>query len=89
MKLIIQSIIGSIVFHLLYLVGTIGIGYINTIFYTPNIEDTRNMTYLQNEVAFGFVKTMPYYVYFISFIFAALMTALLITMFKQVKVKTS
>ena len=89
MKLIIQSILGSIVIHLVYLAGTIGVGYINTIFYTPSIGDARNITYLQNEVAFGYVNTMPYYVYFLSFIFAALISALIITLFKQVRVNVS
>ena len=89
MKLIIQSIIGAIIIHLVYLAGTIVVGYITTIFYTPSIEDDQNITYLKNEVAFGYVNTMPYYVYYLSFIFAALISALIITLFKQVRVKIS
>ncbi|WP_096153290.1 hypothetical protein [Bacillus sp. FJAT-45066] len=89
MKLFIQSIVSSIVVHLIYLVGTMVVGYIKTINYTPIITSSHH-TYLQNEVAFGYVSSVPYYISILtSFTIVAIISALLITLSKRIRLKFS
>ncbi|MHA6260049.1 hypothetical protein ACXYMX_09040 [Sporosarcina sp. CAU 1771] len=67
MKLVIQAFIVSIVIHLVYIFGSIGIGYIKTKFYKPQISgEWERVDYLQNEVSFGMVDP-PFYLVFTLF----------------------
>ncbi|NHM34036.1 hypothetical protein [Neobacillus terrae] len=54
MKLMIQAFIASVIIHLIYFVCTVGLGFIKTKFYKPNIYSKwEKIEHLQNEVAFG------------------------------------
>lgn len=64
MKLVIQAFIASVIIHLVYIVCTIGIGYLKTKFYKPDISgEWGKVDYLQNEVAFGMVIS-PFFLVF-------------------------
>jgi len=53
-KLLIQAFIVSIVIHIVYIFGSIGIGYIKTKLHKPDISgEWEKVDYLQNEVSFG------------------------------------
>lgn len=50
-----QSLIFSLVVHVLYIVGTIGLGYMKTLFYVPDVVSAyQEVTYLQKETAIAF-----------------------------------
>jgi len=55
MKVLLQAVIGSIAIHIIFLVGMMVVGYIETRNYKPNIADTWDDTVviLQDEVVFG------------------------------------
>jgi hypothetical protein len=58
MKLILQSIIGSVIIHVIYFVAILGIGYVQTSNYTPDLANGEAYT---NEVAFGNLVSPVYY----------------------------
>ncbi|TDL82798.1 hypothetical protein [Peribacillus frigoritolerans] len=54
MNTIVQAIIGSVIVYLIYYIITMGIGYIKTKRYIPDIErGWENVNNLPNEVEFG------------------------------------
>lgn len=78
MKTIIQSLIVSFVIHIIYIGGSLIVGYITTKTYKPDIEDEwGNVKMLQSEVAFG-VSGSPLF-FLITFISVALICGLIIT----------
>ena len=82
MKLVIQAFIVSIVIHLVYIFGSIGIGYIKTKFYKPDISGEWEKTdYLQNEVSFGMVGS-PFFIVF-TLLGIALICGVLIYLYKN------
>ena len=82
MKMIFQACIASAIIHLLYIVGSIGVGYIKTKNYEPDITGKwDSVNYLQNEVSFGFVISPLFYIY--TFIGTAVICGLLIFLYKK------
>ncbi|WP_240675928.1 hypothetical protein [Ammoniphilus sp. CFH 90114] len=78
-KTIKQSFIFSSIIHVLFLLGTIGLGYIKTLYYVPDIVNSyQSVDYLQNEVAFG-SSTTPTSILFwiISFLFMSVVFIIL------------
>lgn len=83
MKLVLQAIIGSIVIHVIYIVGRILIGYINTRNYKPDIAVAWDkVETLQNEVVFGKVFTPGFDL--LSFVGVAVICGILILIYKNI-----
>lgn len=83
LKTIIQSLVFSFVIHLLYIVGTVVLGYIKTRNYKPDIGDEwKNIETLQDEVAFGMVGS-PLFLLF-TFIGGAVICGLLIISYRKI-----
>lgn len=60
MKIILQALATSLIIHVIYIVGTLSLGFIKTLIYRPDIETAWTQTdALQNSVAFG-VAFSPY-----------------------------
>lgn len=82
LKTIIQSLVISFVIHLIYIVGTVGVGYIKTRNYKPDIENKwENIETLQNEVSFGMVGSPLFFVF--TFIGVALICGLIIISYRK------
>lgn len=82
MKLVIQAFIVSIVIHLVYIFGSIGIGYIKTKFHKPEISgEWGEVDYLQNKVSFGMVGS-PFFLVF-TLLGIALICGVLIYLYKN------
>ncbi|OLS37152.1 hypothetical protein BTR22_10755 [Alkalihalophilus pseudofirmus] len=61
MKLVIQACIASLIIHVVYFMGTLGMGYLHTKVYEPNLESQwEKVHYLQSEVGFGVVVIPPF-----------------------------
>lgn len=85
MKLIIQSVILSILAHVIYFVGSLIHGIYLTNHFVPDIvNEYADVTYLQNEVAFGHVISPLYYI--ISFVLISLIGAVVISLFNKFQV---
>ncbi|MEC2072562.1 hypothetical protein [Alkalihalophilus marmarensis] len=83
MKLVIQSCIASLIIHVVYFIGTIGMGYLQTKAYEPNLESQwENVHYLQSEVGFG-VVVIPPVLYTFTFVGMAIICGLIIFLFKR------
>ncbi|KUP04932.1 membrane protein [Bacillus coahuilensis p1.1.43] len=77
MKTIIQSLVISFVIHLIYIIGTVVVGYIKTRNYNPDIENKwGNIETVQNEVAFGMVGSPLFFLF--TFIGVAVICGLII-----------
>lgn len=64
MKTIKQATLLSAILHILYFVGTFGIGFIRTLDYEPDIiAEADNAVVLQNEIAIGSTGTPLVYVF--------------------------
>jgi hypothetical protein len=87
MKLLLQSVIFSIVAHAIYFVGTLIHGwYLTFNYYVPDIiNEYENVAYLQNEVVFGYVIDIEPIYFVISFFLMALLGAVLIGLFNQLR----
>lgn len=81
MKTVLQAVMASIILHIIYIFSTIGIGYLKTMYYKPDIKG--DVYLLQNEVAFGMV-TSPH-VYLISLLGVFIICASIISLYKKVK----
>ncbi|WP_144449700.1 hypothetical protein [Halalkalibacter nanhaiisediminis] len=82
MKTIIQSLVISFVIHLIYIVGTVGVGYIKTRNYKPDIDNKwDNIETLQNEVSFGMVGSPLFFLF--TFIGVALICAIIIISYRM------
>ncbi|KUP05416.1 membrane protein [Bacillus coahuilensis m2-6] len=82
MKTIIQSLGISFVIHLIYLVGTVGVGYIKTRNYKPDIENKwGNIETLQNEVSLGMVGSPLFFLF--TFLGVALICGLIIISYRK------
>ena len=85
MKIVIQALIASVVIHLVYVIYTIGIGFIQTMLYKPDISrQWEEVNYLQNEVAFGMVGSPIFLVF--TFIGTALICGIFIKLFQLKRV---
>ncbi|MCM3117280.1 hypothetical protein M3610_18555 [Neobacillus sp. MER 74] len=83
MKTIIQSLVISFVIHLIYIAGTLVVGYIKTRSYKPVIDNKwENIETLQNEVAFGAVGSPVYFLF--TFIVVALICGLTIISYGKI-----
>ncbi|WP_409303094.1 hypothetical protein [Peribacillus sp. SCS-155] len=77
MKITVQSLVISFVIHLIYIVGTLIVGYIKTRNYKPDIANKwEKVETLQNEVAFGVVGSPLFFLF--TFIGVALICRLII-----------
>ncbi|MDE5414396.1 hypothetical protein [Alkalihalobacterium chitinilyticum] len=82
MKLLVQSIIISLVIHAFYFIGQIVYGLMLTNSYVPDIVDSyESVAYLQNEVTFGYIIS-PIFL-FVSFIIVTCLAALAIQLIKK------
>ncbi len=83
LKTIIQSLFISFVIHLIYIVGTIVVGYVQTRNYKPDIENEwENIELIQNEVAFGMVGSPLFFLF--TFIGAAIICGLIIISYRKI-----
>ena len=80
MKTIIQSLVISIIIHVIYLLGTVGVSYIKTIFYKPDYPD--KVEILQSKVAFGGVGSPLYFL--VSYVLVTLICGLVIISYRKV-----
>lgn len=81
MKTVLQAFMASITLHIIYIISTIGIGYIKTIYYKPDMQG--EVYLLQNEVAFGMVISP--YVYLISLLGVSVVCASIIMLYMKIK----
>lgn len=81
MKTVLQAFMASIILHIIYILSTIGIGYIKTMYYKPDMQG--EVYLLQNEVAFGTVISP--YVYLISLLGVFIVCASIIASYKKIK----
>ena len=82
MKIVIQAFIVSVVIHLVYIFCTIGIGYIKTKLYKPEISgEWEKVDYLQNEVAFGMIGSPIFLVF--TLVGIALICGVFIYLYKK------
>ncbi|OCA88644.1 hypothetical protein F7984_03360 [Pradoshia sp. D12] len=82
MKTIIQSLVVSFVIHIIYIGGSLIVGYITIKTYKPDIKDEwENVKMLQSEVAFGTVGSPLFFL--ITFIAVALICGIIITTIRK------
>ncbi|MBU9710720.1 hypothetical protein [Evansella tamaricis] len=82
MKLIMKSVIFSIVVHMVYFTVIIVQGLILTKSYVPEIvESYENVTYLQQEVTFGYVINASFFVF--TFLAVAIIGAIIFHLLKK------
>ena len=82
MKIIIQSFICSCMIHLIYFIGTLGVGFIRTRLYKPDLSKTfGKVETLQNEVAFG-RGISPFY-YLLSFVGVMVICGMILFFYKK------
>lgn len=63
MKLVFQSLLISVIIHIVILFGPMALSYYKTITYKPiEFYEGQSVYYLQNEVAFGYIGTPLGYV---------------------------
>lgn len=83
MKIVIQAIAASVIVHFVLVVCLIGIGYIKTKLYKPEItREWEKVDYLQNEVAFGMVISPLYLVF--TFGGTAIICGVIIFLYKKI-----
>ena len=62
MKTILYALMISVVIHLLYIAGTLGVGYLKTRSFKPDLEtEWGSVNTLPNEVAFGAVGAPAFF----------------------------
>ncbi|MFV8829961.1 hypothetical protein [Alkalihalobacterium sp. APHAB7] len=84
MKLLVQSIMISLVIHAFYFISQIAYGVMITKSYVPDIVDSyESVTYLQNEVSFGYIISPMLLI--CSFIAVACLAALAILLIKRLR----
>ncbi|MGN1401572.1 MAG: hypothetical protein ACI4XL_08735 [Bacillus sp. (in: firmicutes)] len=67
MRIVLQSMVISFVVHIIYLVGAVGIGYVQTLNYKPDIGgEWENLHILSSHTAFGYTG-FPYVLLFTFF----------------------
>ncbi len=81
MKTVLQAFMASTILHIIYLLSTIGIGYIKTMYYKPDMQGGGHL--LQNKVAFGMVISP--YVYLFSLLGVCIICASIIALYKKIK----
>lgn len=82
MKLVIQAFIASVIIHIVYIICMIGIGYIKTKFYKPNLlGEWENVDYLKSEVAFGMAISPFFFVF--SLIGITIISGIIIYLYKK------
>ncbi|MGM0789783.1 MAG: hypothetical protein ACQEUD_06790 [Bacillota bacterium] len=81
MTLIFQSFIGSVVIHVIYIVGVMLVGYLKTKNYKPNMASSWDKAEtLQSEVVFG--KVSSPFLYFILFLGITVICGVVISLYK-------
>ncbi|MGG7620568.1 hypothetical protein [Bacillus coreaensis] len=81
MKTVLQAVLASIILHIIYILNTIGIGYLKTMYYKPNLQGEGYL--LQNEVVF--VMVISPYIYLISLLGVSISCASIIVFYKKIK----
>jgi hypothetical protein len=82
MKVVLQAIIGSIVIHVIYIVGMVLVGYIKTRNYKPDIAVASDkVEILQNEVVLGKVISPGFVL--LSFVGVAVICGFIIFLYKK------
>ncbi len=81
MKTVLQAFMASIILHIIYIVSTIGIDYIKTMYYKPDMQG--EVYLLQNEVAFSTVISP--YAYIISLLGVSIICASIIFFYLKIK----
>ncbi|MGG0642991.1 hypothetical protein ABE021_03440 [Sporosarcina gallistercoris] len=67
MKIIAQAVSASFLIHIIYIFGTLLLGFIQTLIYRPNIETAwRQLDNLQSQVVFG--ASFSPYIVLLSFV---------------------
>lgn len=83
MRLLIQAIIFSVLIHLIYLSGNLIYGWYLTYYYIPDVvKEYENVTYLQNEVVFGYV--IRPFSYVVSFVLLTIIGVVVIVVWKKI-----
>ncbi|ADC51548.1 hypothetical protein BpOF4_17535 [Alkalihalophilus pseudofirmus OF4] len=83
MKVVIQACIASLIIHVVYLMGTLGFGYLQTKFYEPNlVGQWEKVDHLQSEVGFGGV-VIPPFLYAFTFVGMAIISGVIIFLLKR------
>ncbi|UOE94549.1 hypothetical protein [Alkalihalobacillus sp. LMS39] len=84
MKVLVQGAIFSVIVHFVFVVSTLAYGFLVTMFHKPEVINEYNeVSYLQNEVAFGVTYQPIYFV--VSFIVITLIGAILIKLIKKAR----
>ncbi len=82
MKILMQSLIFSSVVHIIYIGGIVGYSRLLTRSYIPDSSRSyENVTYLQNEIVFGYAGR-PIYIVF-SIIISTLIGTVFIQLFRE------
>ncbi len=82
LKMIIQSLVVSLIIHLIYIGGLLLAGYIKTRNYIPDLDHKwENVKLLQNDVAFG-ISVSPL-TFLVSFFGVAIIYSLLSSAYKK------
>jgi hypothetical protein len=82
MKVIFQAIIGSVVIHIIYLVGMMLVSYIKTRNYKPDIANAWDkVETLQSEVVFG--KVGSPFLYLFTFIGVTVICGIIMFSYKR------
>lgn len=80
--MIFQAFVGSIVIHIIYIVGMMLVSYIRTRNYKPDIDDAWDkVETLQSEVVFGKVNSP--FLYLLTFIGVAVICGIIIFSYKK------
>jgi amino acid transporter len=82
LKIVKQSLIVSLVAHILYILGTVVVGYLNAKSYSPDIMNSYQKTeLLQNNIAFGFINPL---FFLLSFIVLTVICGLVLFLYKKI-----
>ena len=82
MKIMGQALLGAAIFHILYFLASLAVGYVKTVTYRPNFSSAwENTGNLQSTAAFGAVVSPVFYIG--TFLATALVCGLLLIGYKK------
>ncbi|MDL4843236.1 hypothetical protein [Aquibacillus rhizosphaerae] len=82
MKTTIQAFICSVIIHLLYIFGTMTVGYIRTKYYkVDEPSEWESINYLQSEIAFGIAFSPLFYI--VSLVGVTIVCGIIILLYKK------
>lgn len=82
MKIIGQALLGAAMFHILYFLSSLAVGYVKTVTYRPNFSSAwENTGNLQSTVSFGTVTSPVFYMG--TFLATALVWGLMLIAYKK------